>query len=88
MLRPLSGPALEAAVRSHVFGKRDNKEPLTADDVKNLSGIKTSGKAIKNLSGLENLIVYLTGNPLSAAARKSQIAELRKFVHTVTFEAK
>ena len=46
-------PALEAAVRSHVFGKRDNKEPLTADDVKNLSGLKASGKGIGSLAGLE-----------------------------------
>jgi internalin A len=44
---------LEAAVRAHVYGKRDNKEPLTVDDVKNLSVITAKGKAIKDLSGLE-----------------------------------
>src|SRR5437667_2443482 len=46
-------PDLEAAVRAQVYGKRDNKEPLTVDDVKSLSGISAKGKPIKDLSGLE-----------------------------------
>ena len=50
-------PDLEAAVRAQVYGKRDNKEPLTVDDVKSLSGISAKGKPIKDLSGLERCAV-------------------------------
>lgn len=45
---------LEAAVRDEVFAKRYNQEPLTADDVKNISEIKGKGKGIKSLQGLEH----------------------------------
>ena len=45
--------SLEAVVRKNVFSKRDNEEPLTADDVKDLSQIIGKGKGIKDLSGLE-----------------------------------
>ena len=44
---------LEAVVRSFVFAKRDNQQPLTADDVKTLSTITGKGKGIKDLTGLE-----------------------------------
>ncbi len=47
---------LEAAIRKYVFEKRDNTEPLTEDDVKNISTIKARGKGdkkIKDLRGLE-----------------------------------
>ena len=37
-----------------MFAKRDNKEVITAEDVKNVSTIKGKGMGIKNLSGLEH----------------------------------
>ncbi|MFN7734213.1 MAG: leucine-rich repeat domain-containing protein [Pirellula sp.] len=46
--------ALEAAVRREVFEKRNNTEPLTADDVKNLSQVVGKGKGIKSLEGLQH----------------------------------
>jgi internalin A len=45
---------LEAAVRREVFAKRDNQEPLTAEDVKNISQVRGRGKGIKSLQGLEH----------------------------------
>ncbi len=50
---------LEAAVRKYVFEKRDNEEPLTEDDVRDISTIEHKGlklkdeQKIKDLSGLE-----------------------------------
>ncbi|MFM8327143.1 MAG: hypothetical protein ACKN9U_19980, partial [Pirellulaceae bacterium] len=38
--------ALEAAVRKEVFAKRFNEEPITADDVKNISQVVAKGKGI------------------------------------------
>jgi internalin A len=46
--------ALEAAVRREVFEKRYNAEPITADDVKNLSQVIGKGKGIKSLEGLQH----------------------------------
>ncbi|MFO1062267.1 MAG: leucine-rich repeat domain-containing protein [Pirellulales bacterium] len=48
--------ALEAAVRKEVFAKRYNQEPLTKDDVKNISQVIGKGKGIKSLAGLENCV--------------------------------
>ena len=45
--------SLEKVVRRYVFAKRDNSEPLTADDVKNISTIEGKGKGIRDLRGLE-----------------------------------
>lgn len=46
--------ALEAAVRKEVFEKRYNSEPLTLDDVKNISQVVGKGKGIKSLEGLQH----------------------------------
>lgn len=46
--------ALEAAVRREVFEKRYNTEPITAEDVKNISQVVGKGKGIKNLEGLQH----------------------------------
>ncbi|MCA9129349.1 MAG: leucine-rich repeat domain-containing protein [Planctomycetales bacterium] len=48
--------ALEAAVRKQVFEKRDNDQPLTADDVKRISVVKGKSMGIKNLQGLEHCV--------------------------------
>ena len=51
---------LETAVRRYVFEKRNNQEPITAEDVVNISTISVDGiskpadQRIKDLSGLEN----------------------------------
>ncbi|MBM3967731.1 MAG: leucine-rich repeat domain-containing protein, partial [Planctomycetes bacterium] len=46
--------ALEAAVRREVFEKRYNAEPITAEDVKNISQVVGKGKGIKSLEGLQH----------------------------------
>jgi internalin A len=46
--------ALEAAVRQEVFSKRHSEEPLTADDVKNISRVIGKGKKIASLEGLQH----------------------------------
>ncbi|MCY3007946.1 MAG: leucine-rich repeat domain-containing protein [Planctomycetota bacterium] len=46
--------ALEAALRREVFEKRYNAEPLTLDDVKNISQVVGKGKGIKSLEGLQH----------------------------------
>ncbi|MEQ1826342.1 MAG: leucine-rich repeat domain-containing protein [Pirellula sp.] len=51
--------ALEAAVRREVFDKRYNTEPITADDVKNISQVVGKGKGIKNLEGLQHCKVIM-----------------------------
>ena len=48
--------ALEKVVRSYVFDKRYNEEPITEEDVKFLSVIKGVGKGIKSLQGLEKCL--------------------------------
>lgn len=47
---------LEAAVRKEVFAKRYNNEPLTKEDVKNISQVMGKGKGIKSLAGLEHCV--------------------------------
>jgi internalin A len=46
--------ALETAVRREVFEKRYNTEPITADDVKNISQVIGIGKGIKSLEGMQH----------------------------------
>ena len=47
-------PGLEAAVRAEVFEKRYNKEPITKEDVVNISQVEGVGKKIKSLEGLQH----------------------------------
>src|SRR6056297_1953049 len=47
-------PGLEAAVRAEVFEKRYNDEPLTKEDVQNISRVVGRGKEIKSLAGLQH----------------------------------
>jgi internalin A len=46
--------ALESAVRRQVFAKRNNNEPITAEDVADIAIIEGRGLGIKNLAGLEH----------------------------------
>jgi internalin A len=45
---------LEKAVRRQVFAKRDNDEPLTADDVAQVAVVQGRGMQIRSLAGLEH----------------------------------
>lgn len=47
---------LEKAVRQQVFAKRDNEEPLTAEDVRNISIVHGDGMEIENLEGLQHCV--------------------------------
>jgi hypothetical protein len=53
---------LEAAVRKYVFEKRDKTDPLTAEDVRDISTIESKGKKddqekkIRDLSGLDKCV--------------------------------
>src|ERR1043165_6120398 len=47
---------LEKAVRRYVFEKRDNTQPLTANDVEKISGIEGKGMEIADLTGLEKCL--------------------------------
>ncbi len=63
---------LEAAVRYEVFAKRYNQEPLTVEDVKNISKVEAKGKEIKSLQGLEHCVsvqlIDLENNQISDLA--------------------
>ncbi len=48
--------ALESAVRKEVFAKRYNAEPLTIEDVKNISQVHGKGKGIKSLEGMQHCV--------------------------------
>lgn len=71
-------PALEAAVREQVFAKRYNQEPLTKDDVKDISQVVAIGKGIKSLEGLQHCLslrlIRLTDNEIKDL---QPIAELK-----------
>lgn len=70
---------LEKAVRKFVFEKRHNEEPITAEDVKDLSTIKGNKMGIRDLSGLEHCVslasLDLAHNDVSDLA---PIANLRR----------
>ena len=62
---------LEAAVRKEVFDKRYNTEPLSAEDVKNISQVIGKGKGIKSLEGIQNCKAIMTLN-----LEKNEIVDL------------
>ncbi|HBE69397.1 MAG TPA: hypothetical protein DDW52_14720 [Planctomycetaceae bacterium] len=47
---------LEAAVRQQVFEKRNNDDPLTKDDVKDIAVLRGGSLEIKDLTGLEHCL--------------------------------
>lgn len=75
---------LEAAVRAEVFEKRYNQEPITVEDVKNISRVVGRGKGIKSLEGLQHckevMLLDLENNEI---ADLSPIKEL-KLLQSVT----
>lgn len=60
---------LEAAVRQYVFDKRNTEEPITAEDVAQISTITARSKGIKDLTGLEHckrlMLLELPDNEVS-----------------------
>ena len=60
---------LEKVVRRYVFAKRNNEEPLTEQDVENISSIEGSGVEITDLTGLEKCrslaLLALSGNQIT-----------------------
>lgn len=74
-------PGLEAAVRAEVFEKRHNQEPLTADDVKNISRVVGRGKQIKSLEGLQHckqiMLVDLEDNEITDLGPISELKLLQ-----------
>ena len=66
---------LEAVVRREVFDKRYNTEPITADDVKNISQVVGKGKGIKSLEGLQHCkaLMKRAGEPVRATVSFSNL---------------
>jgi len=71
--------ALEKVVRAHVLEKRDVKDPLTIADVKNLSGITSSGNPIKDLAGLDKCVALAELN--ISGAELSDLGPLRSLMN-------
>jgi internalin A len=72
---------LEEAVRAEVFAKRYNKEPITADDVKNISRVVGRGKGIKSLEGLQHckqiMLIDLEDNEITDLAPLKELKLLQ-----------
>ena len=60
---------LEEAVRRYVFEKRDTDEPITAEDVAQISTISARSRGIRDLTGLEHckrlMLLELPNNEVS-----------------------
>ena len=63
---------LEAVVRKYVFAKRNNEEPLTEQDVENISTIEGKAKGVTSLKGMEKCrslaLLDLEGNEITDLA--------------------
>ncbi|TWU10159.1 Internalin-A precursor [Allorhodopirellula heiligendammensis] len=74
-------PALEAAVRAHVFAKRHGNEPLTVDDVAEISRVVAPQQGIRSLEGLQHcrslMLVDLAGNEISDLAPLAKLNKLQ-----------
>lgn len=73
--------ALESAVRRQVFAKRNNDEPITAEDVADIAIIEGRGLGIKNLAGLEHCrklaLLNLAENEITALAPLAGLPRLQ-----------
>ncbi len=74
-------PALEAAVRSQVFAKRSNREPLVEGDVAQVSTIVARGRGIRSLAGLEKCrglaMLDVAGNQIADLEPLTGLARLQ-----------
>ncbi len=72
--------ALEDAVRQQVYDKRNNDEPLTKEDVKNVAVIFGEDRGIKSLEGLQHCLVVqeirLSGNEIEDISPLAGLKEL------------
>ena len=72
---------LEAVVRKYVFAKRDNDQPLVAEDVAEISTIEGKAQGIQDLTGLENCrslaLLDLEGNEIANAAPLAGLKNLQ-----------
>ena len=70
---------LEEVVRHSVYEKRNTDEPITVEDLVDVSTIKGRGKGIRDLSGLEHCkslaLLDLAGNQITDV---SQLAGLKR----------
>ena len=75
---------LEKAVRRQVFAKRDNDDPLTAEDVAQVAVVSGRNLGIKSLSGLEHCRALasldLTGNAVSDLAPLEGLPRLQQLI--------
>ena len=73
--------ALEEAVRREVFEKRYNKQPITKDDVANISRVVGTGLKIKNLEGLQHcralMLIDLRDNEIADLKPIAQLKRLQ-----------
>lgn len=73
--------ALEDAVRKQVFAKRNNGEPLTADDVKDVSTVTGIKLGIKSLEGMQHCLslaeLRLSENMISDIAPLKDLKRLQ-----------
>lgn len=72
---------LEAAVREQVFDKRESTEPLTAEDVRNISIVHADQRDIRSLQGLEACIsvaeIRLARNKIADLSPLAELARLQ-----------
>ena len=72
---------LEAVVRQYVFEKRNTEEPITAEDVENISTIEGKNKYVKDLTGLEKCyslaLLDLEGNEIHDLSPIKELTNLQ-----------
>lgn len=75
---------LEKAVREQVFAKRTTQDPITADDVKNISTVRGKGVGIKDLTGLEHctaiMSIDLSDNEITSLAPLKGLGRLQQII--------
>lgn len=75
---------LEKAVREQVFAKRNTQDPITAEDVKNISTVRGKGLGIKDLTGLEHcqaiMSIDLSDNAITSIAPLKGLARLQQII--------
>jgi len=75
------GKNLEKAVRKQVFAKRNNQDPITAEDVKSISTIEGRNLEIEDLTGLEHCKVLaslkLPGNQIKELSPVAGLARIQ-----------
>ncbi len=74
-------PALAAVMRASVLAKRDNSEPLTREDVADISRVEAPRQKIHNLEGLQHchslMLVEFTDNVISDLTPLAELTKLQ-----------